>query len=37
MAQDFDNNEDRTVYIVVKYESDDERDNMALISYVRKK
>jgi len=36
MAKDYDNSEDEIVYIVVKDESDDERDKMALISHVRK-
>ena len=35
-AKYFDNNEDEKVYIVVKDESDDEGDKMALISHVRK-
>ena len=36
MAKDFDNSEDEMVYIVVKDESDDEGDKMALISHVSK-
>ena len=36
MAKDFDNSEDEIVYIVVKDESNDEEDKMALISHVRK-
>ena len=36
MAKDSDNNEDEIVYIVVKDDSDDERDKMKLISHVSK-
>ena len=36
MAKDSNNNEDEIVYIVVKDESDDEWDKMALISHVIK-
>ena len=36
MAKDSDNSEDEIVYIVVKDESNDEGDKMALISNVRK-
>ena len=36
MAKDSDNNEDEMVYIHVKDESDDEGDEMELISHVRK-
>ena len=36
MAKDSDNSKDEIVYIVVKDESDDEGDKMALISHVRK-
>ena len=36
MANDLDNSEDEIVYIVVKDESDDEGDKMALISHVSK-
>ena len=36
MAKDFDNNEDEIVYIVVKDESNEDEDNMALISHVSK-
>ena len=36
MAKDFDNSEDEMVDIVVKDESDDEGDKMALISHVSK-
>ena len=37
MAKDFDDSEDEMVYIIVRDESDDEEDKMALISHVRKK
>ena len=36
MVRDFDNSEDEIVYIVVKYEFDDEGDKMALVSRVSK-
>ena len=36
MAKDSDNNEDEMVYIAIKDESNDERDEMALISHVSK-
>ena len=36
MAKDSDNSEDEMVYIVVKDESNDEEDEMALISHVSK-
>ena len=36
MAKDLDNSEDEMVYIVVKDESNNEGDKMALISHVRK-
>ena len=36
MVKDFDNSEDKIVYIAVKDESNDEGDMMALISHVRK-
>ena len=36
MAKDYNNSEDEMIYIVVKDESDDEGDNMALISHVSK-
>ena len=36
MAKDSDNSEDEIVYIVVKDESNDEEDKMALIYHVRK-
>ena len=37
MAKDSDDSEDEMIYIVVKDESDDEKDKMALISHVSKK
>ena len=36
MAKDSDNNEDEMVYIVVEDESEDEEDEMTLISHVNK-
>ena len=36
MAKDYDNIEDEIVYIAIKDESNDEGDNMELISHVSK-
>ena len=36
MAKDSNNSENEMVYVVVKYEYDDEKDKMTLISHVSK-